>query len=34
MLSNPTYPADFNTGVTGIVFPEGVTTLDAYSLAG
>jgi hypothetical protein len=34
MLSNPTYPADFNTGVTGIVFPEGFTTLDAYSLAG
>ena len=34
MLSNPTYPADFNTGVTGIVFPEGFTTLDTYSLAG
>jgi len=34
MKSNPTYPADFNTAVTGIVFPEGFTTLDSYSLAG
>jgi uncharacterized repeat protein (TIGR02543 family) len=34
ILSNPTFPADFNTGVTGIVFPEGFTTLDTYSLAG
>jgi len=34
MKSNPTYPADFNTGVTGIIFPAGFTTLDSYSLAG
>jgi len=32
--SSPTFPADFNNNVTGIVFPTGFTTLDQFSLAG